>query len=116
MDSDERLISVSKNIIEVSILNDEGIDRLYDAISELFNLNEINLDNEVVITNIRHKNLIDKAIDKIDETKRTINKQMPVDIVAIFIKDILECLGNITGEVVAEDIINEIFSKFCLGK
>ena len=41
---------------------------------------------------------------------------MPLDIIAIFIKDILEDLGNITGEVVNEDIINEIFSKFCLGK
>ena len=41
---------------------------------------------------------------------------MPLDIVAIFIKDILEDLGNITGEVVSEDIINEIFAKFCLGK
>lgn len=43
-------------------------------------------------------------------------QQMPIDIIAIFIKDILEDLGNITGEIVTEDIIDEIFSKFCLGK
>ena len=57
-----------------------------------------------------------KAINKIEETRETINNQMPIDIVAIHIKEILEALGAITGEEVSEDIINEIFSKFCLGK
>ena len=76
----------------------------------------INLDNEIVITNIRHKNLITKAIESVKKTKETIENQMPLDIIAIFIKDILEDLGNITGEVVTEDIIDEIFAKFCLGK
>ena len=114
--SDVRLISVSNHIIEISIKNNNGLEDLYEKISELFNLNEINLDNEVVITNIRHKDLIRKAIDKVQETRNTINNKMPVDIVSIYIKDILECLGEITGEVVSEDIINEIFSRFCLGK
>ena len=82
----------------------------------MFDLNEINLDNEVLITNIRHKDLINKAIEKIQETKDTIKRNMPIDIIAIYIKDILEALGSITGEDVSEDIINEIFSKFCLGK
>ena len=79
-------------------------------------MNEINLDNEVVITNVRHKNLITKAIGNVKKAKDTVKEKMPLDIIAIFIKDILEDLGNITGEVVSEDIINEIFSKFCLGK
>ena len=83
---------------------------------ELFNLNEINLDNESIITNIRHKNLISKSIEDVKKTKETINNKMPLDIIAIFIKDILSDLSNITGEEVSEDIINEIFSKFCLGK
>ena len=114
--NDERFISVSKNVIELSILNDEGLENLYNKISELFNLNEINLDNEIVITNIRHKNLIREAIDKTNETRNTLENNMPIDIVSIHIKDILECLGTITGETVSEDLINEIFSKFCLGK
>lgn len=114
--NDKRLISVSKNIAEVSALNGSGLENLYDKISEMFNLNEINLDNEVVITNIRHKDLVHKAIEKVHETCDTLENNMPIDIVAICIKDILECLGSITGEVVSEDIINEIFSKFCLGK
>ena len=79
-------------------------------------MSEINLDNEVVITNVRQKNLISKAIESVDKTKKTIFEKMPLDIVAIYIKEILEDLGNITGEFVTEDIINEIFAKFCLGK
>ncbi len=115
-EEDQRLKAASCYIIKMSALNYIGIEELYKKITDLFQLNEINLDNEIVITNIRHKNLITKAIENVKRTKRTIAEKMPLDIVAIFIKDILEDLGNITGEMVSEDIINEIFAKFCLGK
>ena len=103
-------------VIKISALNNVGIDKLYEEITKMFDLNQINLDQEIVITNIRHKNLIDKAIESTKKAKETMKQQMPIDIIAIFIKDILEDLGNITGEIVTEDIIDEIFSKFCLGK
>ena len=115
-EKDERFDSIKNNIVKISALNNIGIENIYDKITNLFNLNEINLDNELVITNIRHKNLITKAIDNVKKSKESIKNDMPIDIIAIYIKDILEDLGNITGEVVSEDIINEIFSKFCLGK
>lgn len=115
-EENQLLREASEHIIKMSALNYIGIEELYDKITKLFELNEINLDSEVVITNVRHKNLISKAIDNVKKTKRTIEEEMPLDIVAILIKDILEDLGNITGEVVTEDIINEIFAKFCLGK
>lgn len=115
-EKDTRLQEVSHHIIKMSALNQIGIDKLYEEITQLFQLNEINLDNEIIITNIRHKNLITKAIENVKKTKETVEQEMPLDIIAIFIKDILEDLGNITGEIVNEDIINEIFSKFCLGK
>ena len=89
---------------------------MYEKITQLFNLNQINLDNEILITNVRHKNLISKSVHDIEKTKQTINDNMPTDIIAIFIKEILEDLGQITGEEITEDIINEIFAKFCLGK
>ncbi len=111
-----QLQKVTKHIINLSALNGIGLENLYDEICKLFQLNEINLDNETVITNIRHKNLISKAIENVKKTKETIKNEMPLDIVAIFIKEVLEDLGNITGELVSEDIINEIFAKFCLGK
>lgn len=115
-ENDQRLQKQNSKIIKISALNKEGIEELQEEIAKMFHLNEINLDNETIITNIRHKNLITKAIENIEKTKETINKKMPLDIIAIFIKDILEDLGTITGEEVGEDIINEIFAKFCLGK
>ena len=115
-ENDDRFINVSDNILKLSALNGEGLEKLYETISKMFSLNEINLDNEIVITNLRHKNLISKALINVKKSEEAIEQNMPVDIIAIFIKDILEDLGNITGDVVTDDIINEIFSKFCLGK
>ncbi len=115
-ENNENLKKLSGNIIKMSALKNIGIDKLYEKITEMFNLNVINLDNENVITNVRQKNLITKAIENVKKAKETIEQKMPIDIVAIFIKDILEDLGKITGEVVTEDIIEEIFANFCLGK
>lgn len=115
-ENDSRLLDVSRDIIKVSALNNLGIDKLYEKITDMFNLDQINLDNEILITNLRQKNLITKAIEHIQETKNTMSNNMPLDIVAISIKEILEDLGSITGDEVSEDIIDEIFSKFCLGK
>ena len=115
-ENDERFTNISDNILKISALEGNGLDELYELIAKMFSLNEINLDNDVIITNIRHKNLISKAIENVKGARKTIEENMPVDIVAIFIKNILEDLGNITGEFVTDDIINEIFSKFCLGK
>ncbi len=115
-ETDDRFTNSSKNVLKLSALNGEGLEKLYETISKMFSLNEINLDNEIVITNLRHKNLISKALVNVKKSEDAIEKNMPVDIIAIFIKDILEDLGNITGDIVTDDIINEIFSKFCLGK
>ena len=113
---DKDFQEVTDSILEISALNNIGIDDVYAEITKLFEINEINIDNDLVITNIRHKNLIHQAIESIQKTKETIQEKMPIDIIAVYIKQILEDLGNITGEFVTEDIINEIFSKFCLGK
>jgi tRNA modification GTPase len=104
------------HIIKMSVLNKEGLEELYGTLVEMFNLNEIDLDNEVIITNTRHKTLIEEANKNTCESIQAILSNMPIDIVAINIKDIVESLGKITGENVSEDIIMEIFSKFCLGK
>ena len=93
-----------------------GKEDLYKKISELFNFNKINFDNDVIITNKRHQYLIKKAYNHLKESKESISNKMPIDIVAIGIRDVLIDLGEITGEEVGEEIINEIFSRFCLGK
>ena len=115
-ENDSRFTGITDNIIKISLLNKTGIDLLYEKISNLFNLNEINLDNDILITNIRHKNIISKSLDNVKKSKEALEMNLPIDIITIYIKNILEDLGEITGEVVTEDIINEIFSKFCLGK
>ena len=115
-ENDAKFKEITENVIKISALNGEGLEKLYNLISKMFSLEEINVDNDVIVTNLRHKNLISKAIENVKKAKNTVQENMPIDIIAIFIKDILEDLGNITGEVVTDDIINEIFSKFCLGK
>ena len=115
-ETDKRFVEITNNILKISALNKKGIEELYEKISEMFNLNEINLGNEILITNIRHKNIISKAIENVKKAFEALNESMPIDIITIYIKEILEDLGEITGEVVTEDIINDIFSKFCLGK
>ena len=115
-ENDQKMKETGATVIKISALKREGIENLYDEITKMFDLNQINLDQETVITNVRHKNLIDQAIESTKKAKDTMEQKMPIDIIAIFIKDILEDLGKITGEIVTDDIIDEIFSKFCLGK
>ena len=115
-EENEEIKKVSNNIIKISALNKIGIEELGNKISELFNLGQINFDNEMVITNVRHKNLISDAIKNLGQARIAIDEKMPLDIVTISIKNIISCMNEITGDNTSEDIINEIFSKFCLGK
>lgn len=112
----EEIAETNKRVVKISALNKTGIEEIFKEISDLFQFNQINFDNENMITNIRHKNLIDHAINNVEQSIDTLKNKMPIDIIAIYIKNILEDLSNITGENVSEDIIQEIFSKFCLGK
>ena len=112
----DKLEELNKPIIDISALNKDGINELYEEITKLFKLNEININNEVIITNIRHLDLIRRAKENVENAINTINSNMPIDIISINIKDIIDCLNSITGENTSEDIINDIFSKFCLGK
>ena len=116
VDKNIELLNRFKYIISISALKRDGINDLYDTINKMFNLNEINLDNEIVITNERHRNIIKKAITNVEKAEESLKNGMPIDIVAISIKDILSNLGEITGDEASEEIIDEIFARFCLGK
>lgn len=107
---------VNTEVINISLKNNEGLERIYESLVKMFNLNQINLDNELTITNIRHQELINKAIESTRMALNDLNNSMPIDIISINIKEILEHLGEITGDNVSEDIIKSIFAKFCLGK
>lgn len=105
-----------KKIIEISVKNKMGVENLYQEISNVFKLNEIAVDGETIVSNNRHKSLIINAHNNLKKAKEILAQNMPIDIVSSYLKEIIEELGKITGESVTEDIINEIFSKFCLGK
>ncbi len=106
----------NKPVIETSIISDEGLEELYNKMVELFDVKEIKSENSSIITNIRHKELIKKAKESILGAVQAIKDKMPVDITAIYLKEAIQEMNKITGEDVTEDIINDIFSKFCLGK
>ena len=115
-DENSEYLKHFNNIIKISAIKQEGIETLYEKISEMFNLAQIELSNEVIITNQRHKNLIVKAIENLNEAENTLKNNMPIDFIEIYLKNVLVNLGSITGEEASEEIINEIFSRFCLGK
>jgi tRNA modification GTPase len=112
----EKINSLGKTVIETSMKNGEGVEKLYDEISRLFKLQEIANDGELIVSNTRHKNIILNARENARKARETIGMSMPIDIISGNLKEILEELGKITGETVTDDVIKEIFSKFCLGK
>lgn len=107
---------LNKPILKISAKTKQGLEALYEQILKMFELKEIELNDGNLITNVRHKEHIRKAINYVNEAKNTVEQNLPIDIVSVPVKQILEELSSITGENVSEDIINEIFSKFCLGK
>lgn len=112
----EKINKINKPIIKISTKTREGIDDLYNKISEIYNLNEIANNGEIIVSNNRHKKIIKNVKINLEEAKKTILAKMPIDIISGNLKEVLEELGKITGETATEDVINEIFSKFCLGK
>ena len=107
---------LNKPILKISAKTKQGLEALYEQTLKMFELKEIELNDGNLITNVRHKEHIRKAINYVNEAKNTVEQNLPIDIVSVPVKQILEELSSITGENVSEDIINEIFSKFCLGK
>ncbi len=113
---DMEIKNTNMPIIKMSALRKEGIEELYSQISKMFKLGEINIDDSITITNERHKEIIKNSRKKIKESLNAIDDNLPIDITAIPIKQTLDELGKITGATATDDIINEIFKKFCLGK
>lgn len=105
-----------KEIIYMSIKTLDGMKQLEDHIKEMFMVGNININENVYITSVRHKNALEKAINSTQQVMNALHLNMPVDLLAIDIANIYEAIGEITGDSVKEDLIHEIFSQFCLGK
>ena len=103
-------------IIAISAKEKIGIEELYQEMINLFSLNQIQVQDEALITNVRHKNAITEARKAIAKALETIQKGLPIDLIAIPVKEALEAIGEITGENASEAIIEEVFARFCLGK
>lgn len=103
-------------IIEMSTKTLTGIEELEETIEEMFNISELNMENEIVITNVRHKNLIHKAAEEIKNAIISIKNGLPIDMLSIDLQEALQNLGEITGESISEEVVKGIFAKFCVGK
>jgi len=103
-------------IIEISAKEEIGIEKLEEQIEEMFHFNQMDINNEIVITNARHKEAISKAKEKILKVLNANKMCIPIDMLSIDLQNAVQYLGEITGESVSEDVINGIFKKFCLGK
>ena len=107
---------IDKPIISISAKEEQGIEEFETILKEMFFQGEISFNDEVYITNIRHKTAISDAYDSLQKVIVSIENDMPEDFYSIDLLDAYESLGSITGETIGEDLVNEIFSKFCMGK
>lgn len=107
---------VNQPMIEISAKEEQGIHELEEALKEMFFQGEISFNDEVYITNIRHKTALQNAYESLKKVNMSIENHMPEDFYSIDLLDAYESLGSITGETIGEDLVNEIFSKFCMGK
>jgi len=107
---------LNQKIIKVSMKENQGVDELENAIKELFFHGKVELNDEVYITNARHKAALSNAKDSLNMVLDSIAMEMPEDFYSIDLMNTYEELGNILGESLGEDLVNEIFSKFCTGK
>lgn len=103
-------------MIEISAKEEQGIQDLESTLKDMFLQGDISFNDEVFITNARQKKALTDAYVSMSKVKESIENQMPEDFYSIDLMDAYETLGSITGETIGEDLVNEIFSKFCMGK
>ena len=114
------IVSLSRNenadCLSISAKNGTGIEELFKHIEELYSAGDVSYNDQTVITSVRHVNLLKEAGSSLKEAVNSIDSGMPEDFLTIDMMSAYRALGGITGAEVGEDLINEIFSKFCMGK
>lgn len=106
----------NKRILTTSMLKGKGLEELENAIKDMFFNGEVKVTDEIIVNNVRHRNLLLKAKQNIQEALESINMGMPIDCIEVDVKDCWTNLGAISGDSVSEDILDRIFSDFCIGK
>ena len=107
---------LNKDVITFSAKEETGLDELYEKLEALFFEGKLNFNDEIYITNMRHKNSLAKASESLNMVFGSIEMGMPEDFFSIDLTDAYEHLGYILGESMGEDLVNKIFSEFCMGK
>lgn len=103
-------------ILEISAKKSHGIQEFAAILKGMFYAGKLSFNDEIYVTNIRHKKLLEDAYRSLEKVNESIEDGMPEDFYSIDLLDAYDALGNITGETIGEDLVNEIFSKFCMGK
>ena len=103
-------------MIDISAKKEHGIEEFEAELEKMFLKGDVSFNDEVFITNVRHKTALIDALSSMKKVIQSIEDQMPEDFFSIDLMDAYETLGSITGQTIGEDLVNEIFSKFCMGK
>lgn len=109
-------INIKKPIVYLSAQNNIGIDDLRNKIKELFNLEELETEDYSYLSSARSISLLKQAYQALEEVKKGVELNHPIDMVEIDLKNVWDLLGQITGETYSEELIDQLFSQFCLGK
>lgn len=116
-DKENKINNKFDNAISISAMNNVGIEQMEDRIYNYITEDDVkDSSNEIIITNIRHKAALEKTKDSIRSIINTIDLGLPLDLVSVDIKEALDSLSEITGEITSEDILDKVFSNFCVGK
>lgn len=113
---DELKKDSNRDVILFSAKNGEGMDQLEEEIRNMFYSGKVTYNDQVYITNARHKEALENALESLKQVKNSVHAGMPEDFYSIDLMDAYTDLGLIIGESVEDDLVNEIFSKFCMGK
>src|SRR5699024_5664212 len=105
-----------KIIIEISAIQGKGIEALENEIVDMGYGGQVSAKDSGLVSNIRHKHLLEGSLNRIEMTLETIKTNLPLELISVDLKDTWDFLGQVTGDTVAEDIIDQIFANFCIGK
>ena len=106
----------NSKIVNLSIINNEGIDELKEKISELFNISSINSTDPTYLNNARSISILKRCLNRVNDVENSIKESLPIDMIEMDIKSIWEELGTINGTTYEEELLDEMFKRFCLGK
>ena len=110
-------LNVDKNrIVELSIINNKGIEELKEKIIEMFNINELETKDPTYLSNSRSISILKRCLKRVENIEKSLNDNMPIDMIELDIKNIWEELGTINGTNYEDELLDEMFSRFCLGK